>query len=178
MTQQTTIDIHAHILPEETIGLLQKTAPSLALRIRSLDERSGILEIAGVTQKPFPARRGTWSGASGHGRLRVDIQLLSNTPQAFLYEQEAALVRSAPRFKNDQIASLVGKYPERFRGLATLPMQAPEMAARELRRRWFPAGFSAFTWRPISRDGTSTTRHWSRSGGRAGIGRFRIRPSV
>ncbi|MBE0556365.1 MAG: amidohydrolase family protein, partial [Proteobacteria bacterium] len=135
MSQHKTIDVHAHILPEETIRQLQKTAPSLALRIQPLDERSGILEIAGITQKPFP--REAWDlewRFRDMDRSQVDIQLLSNTPQTFLYEQEAALGAECAEIQNDQIASLVGKYPDRFRGLATLPMQAPEMAARELRR--------------------------------------------
>ncbi len=145
MSHHKTIDVHAHILPEETIRLLQKTAPSLALRIQPLDERSGILEIAGITQKPFP--REAWDlewrfrdmDASG-----VDIQLLSNTPQTFLYEQEAALGAECAEIQNDQIAALVGKYPDRFRGLATLPMQAPEMAARELRRAMGSRGLLGF----------------------------------
>ncbi len=52
--------------------------------------------------------------------------------------------RRAPRIQNDQIAALVRKYPERFRGLATLPMQAPELAARELRRAMGSLGLLGF----------------------------------
>ena len=92
MSRHKTIDVHAHILPEETIGLLQKTAPSLALRIRPLDERSGILEIAGITQNPFP--REAWDlewRFRDMDQSQVDIQLLSNTPQTFLYDEEASL---------------------------------------------------------------------------------------
>ena len=145
MSNYKTIDIHAHILPEETIGLLQKTAPSLALRIQPLDESSGILEIAGITQKPFP--REAWDlelRFRDMDKSQVDVHLLSNTPQTFLYEQEASLGAECAEIQNDQIASLVGKYPERFRGLATLPMQAPEMAARELRRAMGSGGLLGF----------------------------------
>ncbi|MHB8056190.1 MAG: amidohydrolase family protein, partial [Candidatus Aminicenantales bacterium] len=140
-----TIDVHAHILPEETIGLLQKAAPSLALRIQPLDDGSGVLQIAGITQKPFPReacdleRRFRDMDQSG-----VAIQLLSNIPQTFLYEQEASLGTECAIIQNDQIAALVKKFPERFRGLATLPMQAPEMAARELRRAMGSRGLLGF----------------------------------
>ena len=77
-------------------------------------------------------------------KSHVDIQLLSNTPQSFLYDQEASLGAACAEIQNDQIASLVGKYPDRFLGLATLPMQAPVRAAQELRRAMGPLGLLGF----------------------------------
>ena len=41
--------------------------------------------------------------------------------------------------QNDQIAKLVKAHPDRFMGIATLPMQAPERAAEELDPRRAPA---------------------------------------
>ena len=35
---------------------------------------------------------------------------------------------------NNDMAGIVKKYPKRFVGLGTLPMQAPELAAEELKR--------------------------------------------
>ena len=35
---------------------------------------------------------------------------------------------------NNDLAATVGKYPKRFVGLGTLPMQAPELAVQEIRR--------------------------------------------
>jgi aminocarboxymuconate-semialdehyde decarboxylase len=35
---------------------------------------------------------------------------------------------------NDDIAQVCRKYPTRFLGLGTLPMQSPELAAQELKR--------------------------------------------
>lgn len=145
MSQQKTIDVHAHILPEETMRLLQETAPSLGLRLTPIDEGSAVLEIAGVTQKPFP--REAWDlewRLRDMDRSGVDIQLLSNTPQTFLYDQEASLGAACAGIQNDQIAALVKRYPDRFRGLATLPMQAPELAARELRRATGSLGLLGF----------------------------------
>jgi aminocarboxymuconate-semialdehyde decarboxylase len=145
MNQHKTLDVHAHILPEETMRQLQKAAPSLALQLRSIDERSGILEVAGVTQKPFP--REAWDldlRLLDMDKSHVDIQLLSNTPQTFLYDQEAALGAACAEIQNDQIASLAKKYPDRFLGLATLPMQAPERAAQELRRAMGSLGLLGF----------------------------------
>src|SRR5258708_29791380 len=64
----------------------------------------------------------------------VDMQGLSNTPQTFLYNQDAGMTAAACIVQNDQIAKHVRDYPKSFYGLATLPMQAPKAAADELER--------------------------------------------
>jgi aminocarboxymuconate-semialdehyde decarboxylase len=38
------------------------------------------------------------------------------------------------RYLNDHIAQVVSENPTRFVGLGTLPMQAPDLAVKELRR--------------------------------------------
>jgi aminocarboxymuconate-semialdehyde decarboxylase len=55
-------------------------------------------------------------------------------PQTWLYGQEAAVGVTASAIQNDEIARHVKEHPERFSGIATLPMQAPDKAAEELRR--------------------------------------------
>ncbi len=64
----------------------------------------------------------------------VDMHVLSATPQTWLYGQEAAVGIAGAAIQNDDIARLVKQHPDRFAGIATLPMQAPEQAAAELRR--------------------------------------------
>ena len=64
----------------------------------------------------------------------VDVQVLSATPQTYLYDQDPALTTAPSALQNDQIAKLVKAHPDRFMGIATLPMQVPENAAEELRR--------------------------------------------
>jgi aminocarboxymuconate-semialdehyde decarboxylase len=64
----------------------------------------------------------------------VDVHLLSVAQQTWLYGQEAAVGVTASAIQNDEIARLVKEHPERFSGIATLPMQAPDKAADELRR--------------------------------------------
>ena len=129
------IDIHAHVLDDETIRLLQREAPKLAINLTPIDREFSVLEVAGAAYRPFP--RG---GHDLERRFRdmqaaeVDVQLVSNTPQTFLYGQEAEVTAATARLQNDQIVKLTAAHPERFMGLATLPMQAPERAADELAR--------------------------------------------
>jgi aminocarboxymuconate-semialdehyde decarboxylase len=99
------------------------------------DADNAVCEVAGVAYRPFP--RG------GHDIERrfkdmdaaeVDVHLLSVAPQTWLYGQEAAVGIAGATIQNDEIARLVKEHPERFSGIATLPMQAPDKAADELRR--------------------------------------------
>src|SRR5262249_58683842 len=64
----------------------------------------------------------------------VDMHVLSNTPQTFLYNTDASQNVTVAALQNDQIAKHVKDHPDRFYGLATLPMQAPDKAAAELKR--------------------------------------------
>jgi aminocarboxymuconate-semialdehyde decarboxylase len=130
-----TVDVHAHILSDETMGLLQKALPDLGVKHTAIDEEFGALEVAGTAYRPFP--RG---GRDLDRRLKdmdfaeVDMQVVSNTPQTFLYNQDPQVTLKAARIQNDQIAKLVSERSDRFMGMATLPMQEPELAAEELRR--------------------------------------------
>jgi aminocarboxymuconate-semialdehyde decarboxylase len=135
MNNVRTIDIHTHVLTEETAALLRKEAPKVPVTITPIDAEFATLDVGGVVYRPFP--RGGFDLAH---RLRdmdamsVDVQVLSATPQTYLYNQDASLSATTAAIQNDQIAKLVKQNPRRFMGIATLPMQAPEKAADELKR--------------------------------------------
>ncbi len=135
MSRPRAIDTHTHVLTEETIGLLQREAPSLNLRLTPIDAEAGVLEVAGTPYRPFP--RGGFDvdrRLADMDAAEVDVHVLSASPQTYLYGQEGALGAACAALQNDQIAKLVKTYPDRFWGIATLPMQAPEKAAEELTR--------------------------------------------
>ena len=135
MPNPLAIDAHAHILTEETMRLLGKEAPKVAPKLVPLGKDMYELSIAGVPYRPFSK-----GGFDIEQRLKdmaaseVDMQVLSNTPQTFLYNQDAGLTTATAVVQNDQIAKHVKDHPRRFYGLATLPMQAPKAAADELSR--------------------------------------------
>jgi aminocarboxymuconate-semialdehyde decarboxylase len=131
MTRGRTIDSHTHILSQEAMRLLGKESPKVGPVLKG-----GTLEIDGkVVQHPHP--REIWDVAL---RLRdmdshdVDVQVLSPTVFTFFYGQEAALALTCSKVQNEDIAAVVRQHPERFLGLGTVPLQAPQMAAGELRR--------------------------------------------
>lgn len=130
-----TIDTHTHVLADATIKLLQKEIPSLNLKLTPFDGDNAVLEVAGVAYRPFPrgghdiARRFADMDAA-----EVDMHILAGAPQTWLYGQEAAVGVAASAIQNDEMARLVKEHPDRFAAIATLPMQAPDKAADELRR--------------------------------------------
>jgi aminocarboxymuconate-semialdehyde decarboxylase len=133
MATVRTIDTHTHVLTQETAVLLTKAG--VKVTITPDDAENAALDVNGVVYRPFPtggfdiARRLRDMDAMG-----VDVQVLSATPQTYLYNQDASLGAVTAAIQNDQIAKLVKENPQRFMGIATLPMQSPEKAADELRR--------------------------------------------
>jgi aminocarboxymuconate-semialdehyde decarboxylase len=129
-----TIDVHAHILTEETIRLLQRESPKAAPKLSDVDDQFGTLDVAGSVYRHFP--RGGWDldrRFRDMAAAKVDMQVLSVCPQTFLYAQPPALAAAFARIQNEQLAKLVKTHPGRFQGIGTVPMQAPQQAADELR---------------------------------------------
>ena len=135
MTQTRIIDTHTHILTDETMRLLAKEAPKFAPKLTEVDAEVSVLDVAGVAYRPFT--RGGWDIAKrlqDMDAAETDVHVLSATPQTYYYDQEPAAGIALSAIQNEQIAKHVRDYPERFMGIATLPMQTPEKAADELRR--------------------------------------------
>jgi aminocarboxymuconate-semialdehyde decarboxylase len=64
----------------------------------------------------------------------IDIQAISPAPRQTYYGADAELGLATARTLNDEIADIVGRHPDRFVGLGTIPLQAPELAIAELER--------------------------------------------
>ena len=169
MTAQRTIDTHTHILTEETAALLSKEAPKLNIGITRLDDAVARLQAGSTVYPDFPtggfdiARRLRDMDATG-----VDVQVLSATPTTYLYGQDAALCTVTSAIQNDQMAKHIADHPTQFMGIATLPMQAPQRAADELKRAMTKLGLRGAMIASNIMGAKSR-----RSGARAGVGNGR-----
>jgi aminocarboxymuconate-semialdehyde decarboxylase len=64
----------------------------------------------------------------------VDVQVLSTVPVMFSYWANPQDGAEISEFLNDGIAESVAKFPKRFAGLGTVPLQNPKLAIKELER--------------------------------------------
>ncbi len=136
MSKVRTVDSHTHILTEEAMRLIAEESPRVAPVVKDRGTPKAVLEIDGkVIQDPMPSE--IWDVGL---RLRdmdangVDVQVLSPTVFTFFYHQEPKLALACAAIQNEKITNVVKRQPDRFIGLGCVPLQAPELAAAELRR--------------------------------------------
>jgi aminocarboxymuconate-semialdehyde decarboxylase len=135
LQEEKRIDIHTHFIPKQFPemakkyggegwpmllhrGLCQADIYHAGKHYRQIDDRSW-----------DPERRLKDMDAEG-----IAIQVLSPIPVTFAYRFSAQAVLELAQLQNDEIANVTRGAPERFIGLGTVPLQAPELAAAEVRR--------------------------------------------
>lgn len=128
------IDIHAHILPSDWPDLRERYGYSGWM---SLHVEGGCGRMMKDNEFFRAVDPNLWDPAvriAESDADRVDVQVLSTVPVMFSYWAEPEDTLDLARFLNDHIGSVVERYPRRFIGLGTVPMQEPDLAARELER--------------------------------------------
>jgi aminocarboxymuconate-semialdehyde decarboxylase len=131
------IDVHAHYVPEKCLDAEAKGTDGHIHGLRIVQE--GSRQVAYTNN----ARNLAFDPPQIYSierRLKdmatqwIDMQVLSVPPFLFFYASDPAQSLEQCQKINNAFAETVQKYPDRFVALANLPMQDPEMAARELER--------------------------------------------
>ena len=133
------IDIHTHILPETWPDLRERYGYGGWVSLRRGDPGCGSCRATMmIDDRPFrEIEANAWDPAVRLGAcdaVGVDVQVLSTVPVMFGYWARPADAHDLSRLLNDHIAGVVREHPDRFAGLGTLPLQAPDLAIRELER--------------------------------------------
>ena len=130
-----TVDIHTHILPRDIPNFSEKFGYGGFI---SLDHHKPCCAKMMMDEKFFrEVDDNCWSGEARIKECNaqmVDVQVLSTVPVMFSYWAKDEDTLEVAEFLNDHIADLVKKYPKRFVGLGTVPMQNSELAIQELIR--------------------------------------------
>jgi len=130
-----TIDIHTHIIPEHLPDFRGKFGYGGFV---SLDHHKACCARMMIDDRFFrEIQDNCWDPEVRIGQCdhhRVDVQVLSTIPVMFSYWAKPEDALDVSKFLNDHIAAIVHAYPKRFAGLGTIPLQAPELAIRELER--------------------------------------------
>ena len=136
------IDLHTHILPRDWPDLDAKYGYSGFVRLDHYKPCCARMMIGDrvfreITDNVWdPKRRIEECDRDG-----VSMQVLSTVPVMFSYWAKPADALDLSRRLNDHIAEIVREHPKRFAGLATIPMQDPDLAASELDRCVRELGF-------------------------------------
>lgn len=130
------IDIHTHILPRDLPDFKGKYGYGGFIQLdhhKSCGAR--MLRDDGKFFREIESNcwdaKARLKDCDRHG---VSAQVISTVPVMFSYWAKPEDGYDLSRFLNDHVASVVAADPARFVGLATLPMQSPKHAVRELER--------------------------------------------
>jgi aminocarboxymuconate-semialdehyde decarboxylase len=127
-----TIDIHAHWYPQEWLDLFAKDGPKedAALERTPGGYKLKAKHITNAFDDKFVDLKNRIEQMDAKG---IDVHALSLTTP-MVYWASPALGLALSQAFNDAAAAAHKKYPQRFFGLAMLPMQDPAAAMKELER--------------------------------------------
>ncbi len=133
MASKPIIDIHAHFYPESYLKILAEEGERFGIRLDQRHPKELVLDIRGSQLSLKPAFTDLDVRRKEMNRQRVDIQALSLTrPMVYWADPELGLRLS--QAMNDAMAEAHTAFPDRFVGLAVLPMQDTPASLLELER--------------------------------------------
>src|SRR5262249_33130644 len=109
-----TIDLHSHCLIHDAVALLGADARSVIAPVKGAEEQFIVV-----------ADRLRQMDAMG-----IDMEILSINP--FWYRRERDLAAEIVRVQNEKLAELCAAHPERFGAYASLALQFPDLAVKQL----------------------------------------------
>src|SRR5215813_774889 len=126
------LDLHTHYYPEAFFQKIRETPSDFSCDKdpsgRTIIKYRGV-RFFGIT----PAMTDVNKRIEDMDRVGIDVEVVSlSTPNVFF--ADAARQPEIARMVNDAYAELVAKHPKRFKGFASIPMDAPDAAVKELRR--------------------------------------------
>ena len=133
--QLRTIDIHSHFIPESMWKTVDTGSDWFDIKFQEENGVGFTLSHLGKDQVPLPKLRFTAAQRiDDMNQQGVDMQVVSVAAPLYNYHLPADEGIELAREVNDEIAEMVRLYPDKFAGLATLPVQDVDLAITELDR--------------------------------------------
>jgi len=116
----TTIDVHAHCLFRDAIALMGADAKTVEPPVKGAPEH-----YIPVSDKTAVEERLAAMDAMG-----IDVEVLSINP--FWYRKDRDTAAAIVKMNNERLAELSAAYPKRLMAFASLSLQAPDLAVKQL----------------------------------------------
>ena len=126
------IDVHTHYYPEAFFQMLRDTPSEFSFASdptgRTIITHRGARFFGVTAPMSDPNKR-----LEDMDRVGIDVEVISlSTPNIFFAHDTRQ--PEVARILNDAYAELIAKHPTRFKGFASIPMDAPDAAIAELHR--------------------------------------------
>lgn len=142
-TGRRRIDVHSHVIPAEVLQAIQNDPARFQMRFEQQEGRQRIVREGGNTFPVFKEFSDAATKVAGMDRKGLDVSFISPAPMVLFYWLGVDAALEGSRLVNDGIARMVAAYPDRLKGMGTLPMQHPDAAVAELERIVRDHGFRA-----------------------------------
>ena len=138
-----TVDVHAHVVPEELLAALRQGDGRFGVRIVRDGQGGEQIDLDGRfrTRPVLPGLVELAPRLRAMDETGVRRQAVSGWMDLSAYEMDAGQAAGFIRLQNDTIANLVKQHPDRFVGLCSAPLQDGERATTELERAMQQLGF-------------------------------------
>lgn len=130
------VDFHAHFLPSSLVEAARTGTPWHGTQVENDQDGFPVL-ITGGKPKTMGSKAYWEDPETRLGRMDaagVDTQVLSVAPVLFRYASDVPTAIDAATDINDEVAALHQRWPDRYLGYATLPLQDVDAALKELDR--------------------------------------------
>ena len=137
VTRTGAIDMHTHIVTPEVLAVIKRDGHHYDTRIVERDGQQQFL-IGETATRPINAR--VLGSDAGAARLQdmdaegIACEVLSCVPFVMYPGVDPDRALAIAQTHNDSVAAFAAGRPDRFVGMASVPLQAPALAARELER--------------------------------------------
>ena len=109
-----TIDVHAHCLFHEAVNLMGEDAARVVSPVKGAKEQFIVIE----------------ERLKGMDSQGIDMEVLSINP--FWYRKDRDTAAAIVKLNNERLAELSAAYPKRLKAFASLSLQTPDLAVKQL----------------------------------------------
>ena len=129
------IDIHTHIIPDNLPDFTKKFGYDGFVKLNKKNDSEADMILFNENFRTIKCN--CWDPKKRMLEMNnydIDVQVISPIPIMFSYWAKAKDALEHSQLINDFISDVCDKYPKKFIGLGTIPMQSPKYAIKELER--------------------------------------------